>query len=376
MPKEEKNKKTLIDKIKTLCSLFGTIVTIIAAILYIFADKVFNTSGAFYKQAIYIVIIGYLVVYVAAFVVFVIFKIKYIKSDLYDKAVNDFEINCQNIIEAIDEVNELKENLDKTTIIMEENIEQERKIIAQMELGQYVLNGREVVALEASVGCNDNQKRGWKIYIQTSLFILEKGPLEKTILWNLRKGVKYIYVIPNKDSYEDDYYDMLRDWYRLFSQFLVSREEYNKVLDELDNDEKYKKFWSQEYQRIFRDVGEIWNNTQMSENKREQRLNYYIDECKRIFKELIETHVEDEKLFCITVVAYETQRNKWKAIIKLPTQNINNEYYAFLVPDENKRQADDFIRLFRNRYKSRKYDSEDLSTLGGVLELDFSRIFS
>ena len=64
------------------------------------------------------------------------------------------------------------------------------------------------------------------------------------------------------------------------------------------------------------------------------------------------------------------------AIIKLPTQNTNKEYYAFKIPNENNTEMNNFMQKFQGIYKLSPYDPNNISTLGGRMELDYSRIFN
>lgn len=389
-PKKKDFSSEMKEKLKKVASYFCVIVVMVAAVLYVFADKVFNASSEIYKRAIFIVIGGYFVVFLAALIVFVISLIKFKRDEIYEEVVNDFRDNCKKIdtvtnhisqtnekIDAVTKhISQTNEKVDALTVTLDGNIEKERSLITQLEIGQFVLNRDKVIELEASVGNFDGRTKKCKIYIQSSLFVLEKGPLEKTILWNLRKGVKYIYIIPNKEVNINNYYYMLSDWYRVFSQFLNSKGDYEREQEELNNESRYKKYWCQEYQKIYDEVGRIWGDKRISEEARKEKIDRYSEECKGIFKTLIETHINDENEFFITVAAYEISRNNWEVIIKLPTQNTNKEYYAFQIPNENNSEMDDFMRKFQGIYKSSAYKPEDLSTLGGKMELDYSRIFN
>lgn len=375
--KKESDLGTKIRKIlKSAWSVFGGLVTGVAAVLYVFADKVFDASGIIYKQAIYIVLIGYFLFFLVTLIVTAMFKIRSTKQEIYEDVVSDFRENCEKIDTVTTHVCQINEKLESYTAALAQNIEKERSLITEIEIGRFVLNRTEVINLEASVGNYEDQIKKCKIYIQSSLFELEKGPLEDTILWNLRKGVKYIYIIPKGEAYITEYYEMLRDWYRLFSRFLVSKDEYMKMQNVLNNENRYKKYWCREYQKIYDEAGKTWHNTRLSDKNRIEKIEKYQEECKEIFSSLIETHVNDENEFFITVAAYETKRNHWEAIIKLPTQNTDKEYYAFKIPNENNAEMKDFIHKFQGRYKSKPYEFGDLSTLGGIMKLDDSRIFN
>ncbi len=377
MRQEQKKKDNLGIKInlKSAGSFFGGAVVVVAAVLYVYADKVLEASGEIYKHAIYIVIGAYLVVFLAALIVAVIFKIRIARHEIYEEVVNDLSENCRRIDNITNHISQTNEKLEGLRIALAENIEKERSLITQIEIGRFVLNRKEVIALEASVGNFEGHMKKCKIYIQSSLFVLEKGPLEDTILWNLRKGVKYIYIIPNREVNINEYYDMLGTWYGLFSGFLISKDDYEQLQITLDNESSYRKYWCQEYKKLYEDAGKIWNDTKITEKNRLEKIDECRKECRRIFKSLIETHVNDENEFFITVAAYEIRKNDWTAIIKLPTQNTNKEYYAFKIPNENNIEMNNFMQKFQGVYKSCPYEPDNLSTLGGKMKLDDSRIF-
>lgn len=375
MGKEQKKRSNIIN-LKSAGSFFGGAVVVVAAVLYVYADKVFDASGEIYKDAIYIVVGAYLVIFLATLIIVMIFKVISDRHETYEKVAGEFNENCKKINTITNHIDQTNEKIEELAVALAGNIEEERRFITQIEIGQFVLNRQEVIDLEDSVGNFDGRIGKCKIYIQSSLFALEKGPLEDTILWNLRKGVKYIYIIPNGEAYIAEYYDMLRDWYRLFSGFLASKEEYEQTQIKLENENRYKKYWCQEYQKIYEEVGKIWHNKKIAEKEKVEKIDKCREECKKIFKSLIETHVDDANEFFITVAAYETKRNHWEAIIKLPTQNTDKEYYAFKIPNENNVEMKDFIHKFQGRYKSYTYEVGVLSTLGGKMELDYSQIFN
>lgn len=376
---QEQKKKGIFGNIinlKAAGSFFGGAVVVVATVLYVYADKVFDTSGEIYRYAIYIVIGGYLVVFLAALIVAVIFKIGFARHEIYEDVVNDFSENCRKIDTITNHIGQTNEKLESLTDALAGNVEKERSLITQIEIGRFVLNRKEVIDLEASVGNFEGNMKKCKIYIQSSLFVLEKGPLEDTILWNLRKGVKYIYIIPNREVNINEYYDMLSTWYGLFSGFLISKDDYIQLQKTLDNEANYKKFWCREYKKLYEDAGKIWNDTRITEKTRLEKIDECRKACREIFKSLIETHVNDENEFFITVAAYEIKKNDWTAIIKLPTQNTKKEYYAFKIPNENNAEMNDFMHKFQGVYKSSTYEPDNLSTLGGKMKLDDSRIFN
>lgn len=371
-------------KIKGALSVFGYVVVLIALILWVFADKIFDVSGAIYRPAIYIAVIGYIVVFFAVLIGTLISKLGGLSrfaeildssTEKMNTAIASSDSVTEKMNTAITSIDTVKEEFSSLMSAFSDNLEKEYRMIAQSEIDKYVLDSEKVIALESSVGnypeTPEKKLCTCKIYIQSSLFVLEKGPLENAILWNLRKGVKYIYIIPSKDVYINEYYDMLRDWYRSFSKFLNSKSDYNDFESLLEREPEFKRYWSREYTDLYKKAGNLWAAKRFDEGMHKS----YCKKCEDLFLKLIETHIEDESEFYITVAVYEVKRNQWEAIIKLPTQNINDEYYAFQIPSINQAEKSSFIRSFQSKYKQGLYESGNLSTLGGVLKLDPSRIF-
>lgn len=355
----------LLKKIKVAFNVFGYFFTFVALVLWALIDKVFVLSGSIYKNAIYVTVLGYVVFFSATLIASLIFKLKSFGS-LSTALTSNTNILTTSVVTFNDENAKLSNSI-KT---LSENLEKENRLITQMQICEYVMDGREVIDLESLVGNYTNNNRNSKIYIQTSKFELEKGPLEQAILWNLRKGVKYIYLIPDKELDIDYYYGMLLDWFKSFSNILNSREDFEDFLDLLKREPKYRQFWSRDYINLFKSAEELWKNKEPNEKLRKS----YLEKCKEIFEKLIETHVDDESEFYITVAAYEVKRNQWEAIIKLPSQNINNEYYAFRVPSINQAEKELFIRTFRSKFRSIPFEKNNTTTRGGVLKFDFSDI--
>lgn len=254
---------------------------------------------------------------------------------------------------------------------LSENISIEKSMITNLYLADYVLDKNKVISLEASVSKN------CEIYIQSSRFELEKGPLEDTIIWNFRKGIKYIYLIPEGESYKKDYIRMLQDWYKLYSNFLISKEEFDKEQNELNQSEKkkYKTLWDKRYQELYEEAANIWKK-KMPEEARKTAINNCKRKCENLFKNLVKTHVDDASEFFVTVAVYEVSRNKWEAIIKLPTQEKYGEYFAFKIPSINPKEKEDFLRDFKDRYKSKLFNRDDIASYGGIYEIDFNVIFN
>lgn len=375
---EEKKKSTFKNILKKAGEYFGAIVIFIVTIFMVITDKIFDASGKMYIHAITIVIIAYIVVFIAALVITLIFKLSSFNKNLCDQLNEDFNSKTQKVTDIAEIIQKTNTDMKKSLDLLSKNIEKEKGILTELSIGNYVLDSNAVIELEESVGNYNQNGCRCKIYIQSSLFVLEKGSLEKGILWNLRKGVKYLYIIPKKESYINDYCEMLHDWYKLYSQFLISKEKYDSIVEEFSTkeNEKYFSFWDSDYKKMFNQAGTIWKNNKLNEAEKNARIADIRNKLQQSFIKLIETHIDDESEFYITVAAYEVKRNKWEAIIKLPTEHLNNEYYAFQIPSKNSGEHKTFIHNFQDRFKNIEYNPDDISTLGGRYNLNYSQIFN
>ena len=229
------------------------------------------------------------------------------------------------------------------------------ELVKSNELFQYILDGKMVVALETSGGCDNNSyDHELEIYIQASDFTLEEsGDLFEAIMWNLRKGVRYFYMIPNEKI--EKYKKMLRRWFAAYSSICVSKEKYEEFESKYYSDEKqqYTVYWSREYKKIINDAKELWEKEKPTKEEKMQLRK----RCESLFKELIYTYSEESCLFFVTIALYEIKETKWEAIVKLPTRDINEEYYAFKIPGGNAGQSKEkFVETFKSYYKNeRKY---------------------
>ena len=194
----EEKKYRIKDVFKILGEIFSGVVIVIVAVFMAFADKVFDASGKMYKEAIIIAINAYVIIFIAGLIVSLIFNLLSANKKMYNQLKNDFNEEIEKVIQISENINNINSDMKSSLELLSKNIEKARKILTTFSIGGYVLDSNEVIKLEESVG-NYNKNERCKIYIQSSLFVLEKGPLEKVILCNLRKGVKYIYIIPKKE---------------------------------------------------------------------------------------------------------------------------------------------------------------------------------
>lgn len=244
-------------------------------------------------------------------------------------------------------------------------------LIKSNELLKYILDGKSVFDLEASVGSFDKSYgTELEIYIQTSEFILEdSGDLFEAIMWNLRKGIKYVYMIPENKT--DQYKKMLRNWFHEYSRICYSKKEFDDFSCKYSSFElkKYKEYWSSGYTTLYNSVKELWQQ----EHPLDEDIKRLRKKCEELFKNSILTCMDNTNRFYVTIALYEIKKTRWEAIVKLPTQDINEEYYAFKIPGGDKGNAKrTFINNCKSLYqKEIEFSPSDSSTYGGKYQIDF-----
>lgn len=294
--------------------------------------------------------------------------IAYLGEDLENSIaeLNKFNSEISTIKNVHNELNNVAKNLSVHT----------DGLIKSNELLQYILDGKSVFDLESSVGSFDKSYgTELEIYIQTSEFILEdSGDLFEAIMWNLRKGIKYVYMIPENKAAQ--YKKMLRHWFHEYSRICYSKEEFDKFSSKYSSFElsKYKKYWSSGYTTLYNSVNELWQQ----ENPLDEDIKRLRKKSEELFKNSILTCMDNTNRFYVTIALYEITKTSWEAIVKLPTQDLNEEYYAFKIPGGNKGNAKrTFINNCKSLYqKEIEFSPNDSSTYGGKYQINFeSEIF-
>ena len=168
---------------------------------------------------------------------------------------------------------------------------------------------------------------------------------------NLRNGVQYRYLIPSyvSDEEYDLFKNMVVEWWKGYSIFIYNKDACSK-LSNISNE------WHPDYKRIFEFAQTYWK-----ENRGEEDWKKLCYELFELFKSCLITYIADESIFYIVTVVYQTGRNAWKAIIKLPTDYVDedkNDYYSFVVFGEEEKPSDNvFIRNFKSNFnEKKKYD--------------------
>lgn len=199
-------------------------------------------------------------------------------------------------------ISQYNASFDENVRKFNESIHKLNESITQFSLAKYILDKPEIAELEKNV-C------GKQIIVMSSKFALDTGDLQNIILDNLKKGIQYVYLIPEQDSisYEMNLFKtMVTNWWdTLRASFLK---------------EKSKSFMCEEYKRILKLV-----ELKQDEEALAQLKEYF---CNHIKFVLIA-----KEYGIVTVVMYQRNNDfQWDTIIMLPISD-NDEYYAFQIPD-------------------------------------------
>lgn len=292
--------------VSIIASTIGsTIGSIIPAILLIIKNK---GKVEWEEFLVYLALI-----FVAALVFTLISFMRKDNNDVIQKIPKEL---VEKIIEKIETQNET--TLNSCDKLAQKNLNSLAKLkeimsnLKQENFKQYLLTREELENLEGSVedGCN--------VYVQTSMFELENTPKFKEIIVNnLRKGAIYHYLVQAKSVEKkrkkkniclpDEFESVVKDCWKQYSSFL-NNDDLNKL-----NKDNSKENWNAEYKN-FLDVA-----TKHYENSEQQ-----LPDKKEVFSSFINRfHIYYTKniSYAVTIVLYEVKKDKWRAIVKLPTKH-------------------------------------------------------
>ena len=231
-----------------------------------------------------------------------------------------------------------------------------RKINTSTDLLKYVADGEQLLKIEGSVG--DSGVSVPKVYVQSSQFELEtsNSRFAVMLLENLRKGVQYRYLIPdyqtNREEY-DRFEDMIFGWWKDYSAFVFDEEICYRLLSQGLNAS-----WNEEYKLYLNKACDNWKKKVGKEEWKNLALGLF-----RLFMDRIVVYTADESRFYIVTAIYQVGINSWKAIVKLPTDYLDddiNDYYSFVVFGEEQESSENlFIKKFRANFNERSRYSMD-----------------
>jgi hypothetical protein len=168
-------------------------------------------------------------------------------------------------------------------------------------------------------------------------------------------------LVSNDDVALEKYRQRVKGWYKAFSEFTQSQEKANATLTKLQNDMDKGQGCNQNYTDLVNQAIGAFQNSKNKDKKakeiRENKIKEIRENLKNMFKEQLPTYKLDKNLFFVTVAMYELETGNWKAIIKLPTENQEENFTAFCVSDANEKEKEAFIdnilhlRLPENQYQ-------------------------
>lgn len=191
-------------------------------------------------------------------------------------------------------------------------------MVTRNALSKYILNSALITELESSSGNNR------RIVVMTSKFTLDKGKLLQVILDNIRKGAIYEYLVPSEvqddgvvDGGDHENFKLVyRAWWNQFLKDLHT---------ELNDD------YCVEYK-------ELYDKARTAKSTRDKKL------LKSSAEQYFKKHVKEYRIgiehSLVTLILYQQEpspSDNWKIIMKLPSIS-DDDYYAFLVPDEEQKE--------------------------------------
>ena len=285
------------------------------------------------------------------------------------KSINTEITRLEGTIDRLNQSSELEKPINRLGELIS-------KITASELLSKYVCDENTLTKIEGSVG--DCPFDNAKIYVQSSKFQLEttESAFAQMLYENLRKGVVYYYLIPryrdNPLRY-DSFINMVVSWWKEYSCFLSDQEKCRYLYS------RKKSTWQKKYIKCIEKASELWRKD--GTNKDEWSSLY--DKVFALFQERLSVFVAEESTFYLVTAVYQVGNNKWKAIIKLPTDytdDDSSDYYSFVVFGNESRPFDnEFIKKFTGNFnQSSKYDMQEIfkqikEDIGEVLDGKINR---
>ena len=317
---------------KNLRKLIGSVVSILgvligggAILLTVFAEEfvtaIFGISEAtFAKSAMLMLGLSLFIIVLIVAVWAVIFSRDRNKEIV--RAINEHPQVCQEIQSHLSEIQITATHL--------------KSVLAENELAKSVISGSAVDDMEASV------QKDKRIIIFTSKFILEGyGEFTKVIIRNFRKGVKYEYYVPNDERGAlVSYWSRVKEWYGEFAVFTRSKQDVENLLALAQNDESVGHAWSNEYIDLIQKCLGAYSKRA---SQRKHIINQVKQRLRSMFVNQLKSYALDANLFYVTVAMYEKEGGAWRAILKLPTENPQENYVVFSLDNANVQEKESFV---------------------------------
>jgi hypothetical protein len=336
----DRRKRRLLKKLSAF--LFGpwaftftTFSIIIGVLGDNFVGKYNNLPDA-YLISVYIVGGAYLIVIIITLIVALNIFSKYRNKEISTLIANQPQ-TCK----------EIQNNLNS----IQSTAEHFKSVLVGNIVEKSVMIGSKVDNLEGSV---EKDKR---IIILTSKFILEGNTdFSNVIIQNFRKGVKYQYLVPDYTDKPylgnlDKYWEAVKDWYGQFSCFLNNLQVAENLKDEATKNGNITE-WHPRYIRLLDSC--ISAHKKMNSQK-EKAMKEIREKTIKAFSEQMVQYKLDPSLFFVTVAMYQQDRQqKWRAIIKLPTENPEENFVAFSLDHASEIERDNFYRSIESLISEEK----------------------
>ncbi|MCM1295819.1 MAG: hypothetical protein NC311_09785 [Muribaculaceae bacterium] len=289
---------TLLSKpLKALFSIFGLVTGAGLIGLGTTLTGVMTTLGnenQNYELWVKYLVVFVMIVLVCFFVLTILMAIGFIRI----KFVGD---DTSKVVES--SISKYNTSFDKNDEKFSNNLDKLGEYITQFSLAKFILDKPGIAKLE-------KETTGDKIIVMSSKFGLDTGDLKDIILNNLKKGITYVYLIPEQNSIEfemDQFYRMVKNWWEAFKSSF-SRD-------------KKKSFMSDNYQALL-------------ESAESGNKDNVLTELHKYFCEHIRYVIIAKEYGIVTIVMYQKKEgfNQWNTIIMLPISS-KDDYYAFQIPD-------------------------------------------
>ena len=140
-----------------------------------------------------------------------------------------------------------------------------------------------------------------------------------------------------------------------YAAFFISKNKFEEEEKYLETKQEYKKYWNSTYMRCYQKAKDLWYSTSYTPEQKRKMRNELLKKINEMFSSLIETHLDEESAFFITVALYQINTNHDRAIIKLPTIDAATKYLAYEIHADNGSE----FKLFENKFVKR-FESESL----------------
>jgi len=320
----EEKKPSWLQKISSVISKssvgFVIVVTLFSIFIPDILSDIIKDFSQHYRQALFITGFIYLILIIVTVtlcaIIFSISRNKEINEILKKKPQECLEIQ-------------------KNLHLIQESANQLQSLASDKEFSTYVLSREKVNKIEESV------KKGKRIIILTSKFVLEKDTeFVERIINNFRKGVKYIYYVPDDELQAlNTYWESVKEWFNAFASFTQSKEEAEKLLSETDDG--IVREWNQEYVNLIKRF--IRANKKKKSKGKDKEFQSVWNKLIEMFTGQLKSYLFIKHLFFVTVAMYEQESEDWKAIIKLPTVTPKEQYVAFSLDRSEKYEREEFF---------------------------------